>query len=190
MEDKKMDELEKVEKLRSRANVTYDEARDALRACDGDLLDAMVYLEKLGKVDAPRQSVVTTSADTSGSYQDVTARVTSSERKADANAFSGSFGHFVKTICQKLSDNFLRIEQDDKELLTAPLWAVLIVFMITNAFMLVAIVVSLFFGCRYSICGKDDLSKVNEVMGRFSDAATTLKEGRKAENNEEENKED
>ena len=120
MEDKKMDELEKVEKLRSRANVTYDEARDALRACDGDLLDAMVYLEKLGKVDAPRQSFVTTSADTSGSYQDVTARVTSSERKADANAFSGSFGHFVKTICQKLSDNFLRIEQDDKELLASP----------------------------------------------------------------------
>ena len=48
-----MDEFEKVEKLRQRANVSFEEARDALRLCDGDLLDAMVYLERIGQAKAP-----------------------------------------------------------------------------------------------------------------------------------------
>ncbi len=167
-----MDELEKVEKLRSRANVSYDEARDALRACDGDLLDAMVYLEKLGKVtDVPAGGVVNTTADTTGSYRSVPEQVIQSEKKADENAFSGSFGHFVKTVCTKLSVNFLKIEQDEKVLAKIPLWAVLLAFIIGHAFTLVAIVVSLFFGCRYSFCGQDNLDKVNEVMNKVNTAA-------------------
>lgn len=40
-----MEQLEKVEKLRARANVTYEEAKEALEASNWDLLDAMVYLE-------------------------------------------------------------------------------------------------------------------------------------------------
>ena len=48
-----MEQLEKVEKLRQRANVTYEEAKQALEACNWDLLDAMVYLEKQGKVKEP-----------------------------------------------------------------------------------------------------------------------------------------
>ena len=48
-----MDKLEKVEKLRERANVSYEEAKAALEANDWDLLDAMVALEKSGKTDSP-----------------------------------------------------------------------------------------------------------------------------------------
>ncbi|MDY5103377.1 MAG: UBA/TS-N domain protein, partial [Agathobacter sp.] len=42
-----MDNFEKVEKLKERANVTYEEAKQALEACDWDILEAMIYLEKL-----------------------------------------------------------------------------------------------------------------------------------------------
>ena len=56
-----MDEMEKIERLRARADVSPDEARNALKACDGDLLDAMVFLEKIGKAKAPTEAVVTTS---------------------------------------------------------------------------------------------------------------------------------
>ena len=63
-----MDEFEKVEKLREKANVSYEEARDALRASDGDILDAMVYLEKLGKVEAPKESSHTTSYEQQNQY--------------------------------------------------------------------------------------------------------------------------
>ena len=45
-----MDNFEKVERLREKADVTYDEAKRALEACNWDMLDALIYLETLGKV--------------------------------------------------------------------------------------------------------------------------------------------
>ena len=45
--------LEQVEKLREKANVSFEEAKAALEACNDDLLDAVIYLERQGKVGAP-----------------------------------------------------------------------------------------------------------------------------------------
>ena len=45
-----MDHFEMVEKLRTKANVTYEEAKAALEASDWDILDALVLLESEGKV--------------------------------------------------------------------------------------------------------------------------------------------
>ena len=53
-----MDNLEKVERLREKADVSYEEAKKALDECDGDLLDAMVYLEKQGKVKRKGRAVI------------------------------------------------------------------------------------------------------------------------------------
>ena len=50
-----MEDFEKIEKLRERANVTYEEAKEALNAANGDLLDAMIYLERQGKVKAEKE---------------------------------------------------------------------------------------------------------------------------------------
>lgn len=45
--------LEQVEKLREKASVSFEEAKAALEACNDDLLDAIIWLEKRGKVNAP-----------------------------------------------------------------------------------------------------------------------------------------
>ena len=45
--------IEQVEKLLEYADVTFEEARDALDVCRGNLLDAIVHLERQGKV-SPR----------------------------------------------------------------------------------------------------------------------------------------
>ncbi len=41
-----MNKLEQIEKLREKANVTYDEAKQAYEAADGDLLEALIILER------------------------------------------------------------------------------------------------------------------------------------------------
>lgn len=38
--------LEKVDQVVERTGVTYEQARDALNACEGDVIDAIIYLEK------------------------------------------------------------------------------------------------------------------------------------------------
>ncbi|HEY5466186.1 MAG TPA: hypothetical protein VIL27_04045, partial [Clostridia bacterium] len=52
--------LEQVELLRSKADVTYEEARQALEATGGDLLDAVVLLEIQGKVRPPKAAAAGT----------------------------------------------------------------------------------------------------------------------------------
>lgn len=49
-----MEKLERIEKLRERAQVSYDEAKEAYEYADGDLLEALIYLERQGKVQAPK----------------------------------------------------------------------------------------------------------------------------------------
>ena len=53
------DKLEQIERLRERAKVTYDEAKHAYEAAGGDLLEALILLEKQGKVKPPRATVST-----------------------------------------------------------------------------------------------------------------------------------
>ena len=43
-----MNELEKLDALKLRMNVTYGQAKDALDKCEGDLAKALVYLEEQG----------------------------------------------------------------------------------------------------------------------------------------------
>jgi len=41
-----MQELEKIDELKKRMNVTYTEAKEALEQCGDDLVEALIYLEK------------------------------------------------------------------------------------------------------------------------------------------------
>ena len=46
-----MEEFEKVEQLVKVTGVSFEDAKNAIRACDGNIVDAMVYLEKLEKIN-------------------------------------------------------------------------------------------------------------------------------------------
>jgi hypothetical protein len=43
-----MNDLEKMDAIRERMNVTYTQAKEALDQCEGDIVGALVYLEKQG----------------------------------------------------------------------------------------------------------------------------------------------
>lgn len=45
--------LEQVEKLRKRANISYDEAKKALEETNGDILQAIINLEKKNLIKPP-----------------------------------------------------------------------------------------------------------------------------------------
>ena len=42
--------LEQIDLIMQRANVTYNEAKEALEACNGDIVEALLYLEKADKI--------------------------------------------------------------------------------------------------------------------------------------------
>ncbi|MBM7870967.1 hypothetical protein JOC70_002461 [Clostridium pascui] len=46
--------IEQIDELRKRINVSYEDAKEALENCDGDMLEAIIYLEKNNKVKAEK----------------------------------------------------------------------------------------------------------------------------------------
>ena len=84
-----MEMMEKVERLREKANVTYEEAKAALEQTGGDLLDAMVLLERQGKVKEPAQSTFSTDYEEQTEYVKVRDKVEEQEKSAP------SFGRTV-----------------------------------------------------------------------------------------------
>lgn len=48
--------LDQIDELRKRANVSYETAKEALEKCNGDIVEALIYLEKQNKVKADKPS--------------------------------------------------------------------------------------------------------------------------------------
>ena len=168
-----MDDFDKIEKLRQRANVSFSEAGEALRACDGDLLDAMVYLERQGKVSGPEQSSFSTDAAEKPSYENVPEVVTRSRTEDPDPSFGSQLGHLIKTALKKSTENFIVISHKGEEKARLPILVLVLALCFFNVAALVAIIVSLFFDVRYRFEGKDDLSSVNKMMDQAENKATT-----------------
>lgn len=169
-----MEQLEKVEKLRQRANVTYEDAKNALEACEWDMLDAMVYLEKLGKVKEPGQTVYSTSYDAQTQYISVVDKV--NERKDSGENWTAKLGRLCKKAVQKSKDNYFCVGHKEEEVIRVPVWVFVLAMLFAWHVIIIVMVVSLFFDCHYSFTGKDDLSKVNHFMSKANELAEKAKD--------------
>jgi hypothetical protein len=169
--------LEQVEKLREKANVSYDEAREALDACGGDLLEALIYLEKQGKGKPPEGN---------GYYSSDH----SEERKAEQarpvydGARSGEtfgnllkrFGRFCLRVLQKGNSNLFEVVRQGEVRASIPVSVLVLLLLFAFWVVLPLLIIGLFFGLRYRFQGPD-LGKqtVNSAMDNVADAADELK---------------
>ncbi len=169
-----MEQLEKIEKLSERAKVSYDEAREALEACNWDILDAMVYLEKQGKTEGPAQETYSTSYEEQTQYVSVKDKVQSQGESSET--FFQKLSHLCKILWQKSVDNYFCVKRKEEEIFKVPVWALVLALLVAWKLLLIALVVSLFFGYHYSFCGKDDLENANKVMEKASEFAGKVKD--------------
>ena len=177
-----MDKLEKVERLRERANVTYEEAKDALEQAGDDLLEAMVLLERMGKTKGPERSTYSTNSEEQPEYIRVQEKVEEQEQ-SDPN-FGHSLGSVIRTILRLIKDTSFVISRKEKTVFEMPSWvAVLIIFFswhVTIPLMLIA----LFFGFRYSLYGQEeDTREANDILNKAGEFADDVESGMRRENN-------
>lgn len=170
-----MEHMEMVEKLREKTGVTYDEAKEVLVKTNWDMLDALIELERQGKIkDSKTASYSTKDAET-----DMEMAV-QPEPVRDKTTFGELFRRFISWVgkwVQRGNQNYLRIEHKEKTLMN--LSVTVLVLLLLIAFWLVAIlmIVGLFCGCRYSFwgphLGRED---VNQAMNKAHDMAEDLKQ--------------
>ncbi len=168
-----MVDFEKVEKLVQKANVSYEDAKNALEAANGDMLDAIIALEKAGKVNS--QASFTTTSPESSPYKDVPA-VVDQTNKTEGKSFFKDLGAAIKRGFRYTVDNSVRVVRNDVEVIKLPLWISIIAMLAAWELLLIVIVISLFFDCRYSVVGKDNANEVNRVIDQASTFAGKVKE--------------
>lgn len=167
-----MDNFEKVEKLREHANVSYEEAKQALENSNWDILDAMIYLEQSGKVHGPEQSSYTTQTEK------VKIEVDEKECRTSFSDNCKRFGNWILRMVEKGNNNSFCVERDNREIFRVPI--TLLVVLLIFAFWVVVplLVIGLFFNVRYQFAGPDVRSvdiDINRAMDSAAEAAESIK---------------
>ena len=159
-----------IEKLVEKENVSFEEARDALKACEGDMIEAIVYLERKGKAEEfhAAEEAVTVDENEEETMKGET------RNTANKNTRSAIKGFFRKAK-DILFHNSLSITRNGEEKVRIPAWLTAIILVCCFKFSAIVLIISLFLGCRYAFVGEDDLSAANNVMDKASDIAEEVK---------------
>ena len=135
------------EKLVEKCGITYEEAGEVLKEADYDLLEAMIILERRGRLGNGVNKYST------GIMQN---NYTSTRYESAADA--ESLGEFIKIAWRKLCE-FCRdllkyqvvISKNGREMINFPLILAIILVCCTAGVGFAAVVISLMSGCSYSI---------------------------------------
>lgn len=141
--------LELIEMLRERAHVTYEEARAALENCNDDIVEALIYLEKQGKIRA-------------------------SEKETTKKG--GFFATLKRLVKASFVTKFI-ISKEGDTIVNLPLAVVIIVTLLVPPLAILGLLVALFTGCRIRLekPGCDDL-KINKTFDDLSTFSTKVSE--------------
>ena len=188
-QDYKMDILEKVEALREKANISYEEAKNILDEANGDLLEAMVLLERQGKIRKPETELMRSDAgDTSETKtsEEAAEKEDTSDHTADEKAAAAGDANTgaknsectrrkvkraMRKLIEVLKNNSLHVTRKEEDIFIMPAWAFALIFLFAWKPLLIIMLVSLFFQVRYSIEGKNDLQAANDFLNKVGNMA-------------------
>lgn len=168
-----MEMNEKIERLTEKANVSQEEARAALEQTGGDLLDAIVLLERQGKVKGQKHSSFSTEYDQQADYVRVRDKV--EEQENSAPSFGKSFKKFCRAMIRFVRSTSFHVNKGDERIITIPTLAfVLLLFFFWEA-LAPAMIIALFFGIRYSFEGEEGADTANSILHKAGDFAQDVK---------------
>jgi hypothetical protein len=148
MEGNKMSvRLENIDELRRRANVSYEDAKDALEKCNDDLLEALVYLEKQNKV-----------------------------RSSQTSEHKSSFWTKFKELIKKGNNTKCIIHKKENIIISVPVTFAVIITVLAPYIVFIGFIAALFTGHRIKFEGKDfQCSQVNDMLNKVSETVDCAK---------------
>ena len=182
--------LEQVERLREKADVSYQQAKQALEYSGGNLLDALIYLEEQGAIPRPQGAYYSTRNETPPpppAQEELALRSEKKGRKekkrekkakgagAGAACAKGTGKTLFSTLRRWLIDNELEIWRRDQPVTSLPILILILLVLFAPYLTLPLLVLGLFFGFRYQVCGPDlEDETFNGMMGSVADTASEL----------------
>ena len=181
-EEKTMEHIEMVEKLMEKANVSYAEAKQALENNNWDMLDALIELERQGKVHG-RQSTARCTTEPEKENKG-TRQESPGANKSDHSGWDEFWNGFCRLIRKGMQNHFVA-QRRGETVISIPVLLLILLLCIGFWFILPLMIVGLFCECRYSFEGPDLGRKdVNDAMGKATEYADDLKASVKSGMNE------
>lgn len=168
-----MSELEKVERLREHANVTFEEAKMVLEKNQWDLLEAMVDLERQGKVKQPNATSYTTQYEEPEKIEKAAAYT---EKSAGVGTMLQKFFKWTEGMIKKGCENYFEVVRKNETIISMPVIVALLITLILFWLVVIALVVGLFMDCRYRFVGPASMKvDLNKAMDCAADTADDIK---------------
>ena len=133
--------LEKIDELRKRTNCSYEEAKILLEKHNGDIVEAIVEFEKSNH---------------------------SKSRQHHKNESASSFGTKLKSWIDKGFKTKFIIEKSGETIVNIPVNILILAALFLNWVLFAALVISLFFGFKFSIKKQSgEIIDINKMVNNF-----------------------
>ena len=125
-----------------RANVTYTEAKEALEQTNGDIVEALLYLEKNNKINTE------------------TSNKTSNK--------STAYKEKAKSFWQQLQATSIIMKKNERTFLNVPAGIALIGLIVCMPFSFLVLLIAILYGVKINVIGENDVAnKVNSTLDSF-----------------------
>ena len=169
-----MEKNEMVEKLKIKANISYEDAKIALEQVNWDILDAIVYLERSGKIEKPSVSTYFTNKYEEAPKENFNQIIESKERKKEK--FSENFFETICRIIDKGNRILFVIKKNNKVLLKLPITIIILLILFTFSTILLLLIIGLFFEMEFSLEGYNmENSEINKYLKSISKYVKKIK---------------
>ncbi|NLM38111.1 MAG: DUF4342 domain-containing protein [Firmicutes bacterium] len=169
-----MVDFEQVQKLRDYANITFEEAKKALEETNGDLLEAVIKLEKENKIPRPEGAGYYSSQRETPSEEASAKLRTDKKSPHKGQSFREivtAFLRWFRGMIYKGNINSFEVLRDDSRIITLPVTVLAVLLLFAFWIVIPLLILGLFFGCRYRFSGPDlDKPAVNQAMEKVSQA--------------------
>lgn len=147
--------LEMIDLLRSRANVSYEDAKEALEACDYDVVEALIQLEKKDKIRKNR-----------------------CER---ARYHENNF----KSFCKEVMNIKFLIKKNKDIVMNIPLIIVGLFAVVTLPLFIIFLGIAVITGHKFQITKDDEIVKVKKVFDDIKENINEMTQTEEDEQNQE-----
>ena len=185
--------LEQVERLREEADLSYEEARALLEQTQGDLLEALILLERQGRTRGAAKSAYYSTRPSRDAAEGAALVPTAPSRggrrrSAGQDAERPGFRAQLKALLRAAVDllrhstvNQFEVWRHGEMMTSLPVLILILLILVAFWISVPLLLLGLFFGCRYRFSGPD-LEKsgagdaVNRVTGVVGDAVEQVKD--------------
>ena len=171
-----MERNEMIEVLMEKAKISHEEAQEALENCHWDLLDAIVYLERKGKIENNATTTII----------EMEVKDKRKEKKEESKKCDDKFGgigevvgkifKFIGKIIKKGNENYFEVRKDNEKPIRVSITISVLILIFLTIPTIVLLVIGLFCGYKYSIIGSSmNYEGVNNIFEEVSKSADTIK---------------